>query len=368
MEWYQAELTDTIDSPALLIYPDRIRENIRRAVAMTGTPDRLYPHVKTVKMPAVIRLMMEEGITGFKCSTIAEAEMLAREGASNILYAMQPTGNKIPRLASLVKEFPNSRFSCLVDAATVATEISEYFLAEDQIAGIYIDLNVGMNRTGIYPGTDAFELLTFCSMLKGIRFYGFHAYDGHLRNPDVNERSLEAEAAFAPVQELREAAERSGYGYPSLIAGGSPSFAYHCMQPDRICSPGTFALWDYGYMINCTEQPFEPAAVVFSRVISIPGPDRVCLDLGHKSVAAENPPDQRVHFLNVPGMTMLSQSEEHLVAGVENAYDFKPGDIVYALPWHICPTVALYDQALVIQDHQPAAYWDIPARKRKLTI
>ena len=108
--------------------------------------------------------------------------------------------------------------------------------------------------------------------------------------------------------------------------------------------------------------------MLFSRVISVPAPDRICLDLGHKAVAAENPPDQRVHFLNVKGMTMISQSEEHLVAGIEHAYDYKPGDIVYALPWHICPTVALYDQALVIRDHQPDSYWDIPARKRKLTI
>jgi len=55
-------------------------------------------------------------------------------------------------------------------------------------------------------------------------------------------------------------------------------------------------------------KPFEYAALVISRVISIVDGYTICTDLGHKSVAAENPLP-RVHFLNAPDAVPVAQSE-----------------------------------------------------------
>jgi hypothetical protein len=38
------------------------------------------------------------------------------------------------------------------------------------------------------------------------------------------------------------------------------------------------------------------------------------------------------------------------------------------MPWHICPTVALHSEAIVIEDGKIAGSWKIAARERKLTI
>jgi D-serine deaminase-like pyridoxal phosphate-dependent protein len=88
--WYQIKNTDEINSPGLLVYPDRIERNIQKMVMIAGDIDKLRPHVKTHKMSEIIRLQMKHGIKKFKCATISETEMVARCEANNILLAMQP--------------------------------------------------------------------------------------------------------------------------------------------------------------------------------------------------------------------------------------------------------------------------------------
>ena len=113
--------------------------------------------------------------------------------------------------------------------------------------------------------------------------------------------------------------------------------------------------------------PFAPAALVLTRVISKPGQNRLCLDLGHKAIAAENPPP-RVQFLDLPEATTLMHNEEHLVLETPGAAEFSVGDVLYGIPRHICPTVALHAQAVVIESGRAGPSWKIVARDRILTI
>lgn len=365
MLWYELENTDDIDSPALLIYPDRIRENIARAIEMVGDVERLQPHVKTVKMAEVVRMMQEQGIQRFKCSTIAEAEMLALESAREILFAMQPVGTNIRRFLSLMEKFPGINFSCLIDNSNIAAQISQAATERNLEVDFFIDLNVGMDRTGVMPGQAAEELFTVCRTLPGLSCKGLHAYDGHLRQPDAAQRKLNIIRAFEPVIRLRKKLEEITANPLRLVAGGSPGFYYHSTQPDRFCSPGTFLLWDAGYGENCPEQFFQPAALVLSRMVSAPASEKICLDLGHKSIASESSLNNRVRFLNAVEATPVSHSEEHLVL---NNYAAQPGDLFYGIPWHICPTVALHEKALIVENHKITGTWDIVARKRKISL
>src|SRR5258708_33374193 len=80
-DWFAVDNSGEIPSPALLLYPDRIRENIRRMIRVAGGTNRLRPHIKTHKLAEVVRMQLEEGITKYKCATITEAEMAAGPGA-----------------------------------------------------------------------------------------------------------------------------------------------------------------------------------------------------------------------------------------------------------------------------------------------
>lgn len=115
------------------------------------------------------------------------------------------------------------------------------------------------------------------------------------------------------------------------------------------------------------DQPFCFAALVITRIISIVNETTITTDLGHKSVAADSALP-RVQFLNHPFVETISQSEEHLVAHVPDSSVYKIGDVLYGVPLHICPTVALYEKAIVIENNFAVKWWNVVARNRKITI
>jgi D-serine deaminase-like pyridoxal phosphate-dependent protein len=133
------------------------------------------------------------------------------------------------------------------------------------------------------------------------------------------------------------------------------------------CSPGTFIYWDREYLEGLPEQAFLPAALVITRIVSRPAPDLLCLDLGHKSVASEKVITRRVFFLNAPEAEAVSHSEEHLVLRVNDCSRYQVGDVLFGMPYHICPTCALYERAVTVADHIAGGEWRITARDRKLT-
>jgi D-serine deaminase-like pyridoxal phosphate-dependent protein len=364
--WYAIKNVDELDSPVLVVYPGRVKHNIRQAIAMVGEVNRLRPHVKTHKCAEVARLMMDAGIQKFKCATIAEAEMLAMQNAPDVLLAYQPAGPKLKRFVQLALRYPNTKFACLTDNATVAAEQSRAFAAAGLTINIYLDLNVGMNRTGIIPGAEAVQLYTAMMGLPGLQLMGLHAYDGHIRYPEFAQKEKQGNLAFEPVQQMKEALVKMGLPLPVIIVGGSPSFSVHCQRPGVECSPGTFIYWDHGYSQLCPEQAFLPAAVLITRVVSLPTETRVCTDLGHKSVAAENEIGKRVHFLNADNLEPVAQSEEHLVLEAAPAHAFRPGDLLYALPYHVCPTVALYEKVVLVENGLARQEWRNIARDRSI--
>jgi D-serine deaminase-like pyridoxal phosphate-dependent protein len=363
--WYTAENVDDFDSPALLVYPSRVKENIR-LILESIKPANLRPHVKTNKIAEVCNLMADAGISKFKSATIAESEMLAMAGAPDVLLAYQPTIPKIKRLINLVRKYPGTKFSCLVDQTDSAQAISEWFQKAGLVAKVYIDLNVGMNRTGILP-EQAMGLFKYLLSLPAIQVLGLHAYDGHLKDPDFARRTENCQRAFAPVITLKQELEKFAGRTITLVAGGSPTCFIHGAAGDRECSPGTFVFWDMGNARQLPEQPFQWAAILICRIISIPAPDMICVDLGHKSVAAENP-QPRIFFLNEPEAIPFAQSEEHLVLKVPDAGKFRNGEVLYGVPWHICPSVALYEKALVVENNRITRSWKVVARDREISV
>ena len=363
--WYIIEDADQIDSPALCIYKERVRENIRRLLE-TIPAKQVRPHVKTNKMAEVCQLMMDAGIHKFKCATIAEAEMLGMIQAKDVLIAYPVIGPKIHRFKKLIQKYPGTHYACLIDSAEGARAISAAFENDQLIADVFIDLNVGMNRTGIRV-SKALDFYKTVLKLKGTRVTGLHAYDGHIHDKDFEVRKKKCLEAFQDVPALKNAIESIAGNPVTLVAGGSPSYLIHAAQGDRECSPGTFIFWDKGYKDGLPDQPFDFAALLLCRVISIPTPDTICVDLGHKAVAAENP-QPRVYFLNAPDAIPTAQSEEHLMLTVKNTADFQIGQVLYGVPHHICPSVALYEKAWVIENHRVTGIWEVIARRRKISI
>ena len=366
--WYSIRNAATLDTPALVIYPENVKKNLAVLRSFAGEMQRVRPHVKTNKCPQVSRMMIDAGISKFKCATIAEAEMLAMEKAKDVLLAYQPVGPKASRFCRLQEKYSGTVFSCLVDNQETLKDLSRVAKENGQQIRVFIDLNVGMNRTGIRPGKEAFELFEQAAQSQGIEFTGLHVYDGHLRDADLKVRTQKCDDAFAPVLTLRSEIRKATGRDPVVVAGGTPTFLIHAKRNDVEVSPGTFIFWDRGYQQILSEQPCEFAALVVTRVISVPDEHTVCLDLGHKSIASENAIGQRVYLLDVQGLQPVGHSEEHMVFRSEEKHNYKTGHVIYGVPYHICPTVALYEEASVCRDHIAGDTWPIVARKRKITV
>jgi len=158
--------------------------------------------------------------------------------------------------------------------------------------------------------------------------------------------------------------EQQGIEVEEMACGGTPTFPIHALHPGRTLCPGTPLLWDAGYERAIPDLDFLPAAVVAGRVISKPM-GQICLDLGYKSIASEMA-HPRLHFLEHEMNELANHSEEHLVYKSSEAKQLRVGDIVYALPSHICPTMALHEQVYVVREQVVKETWKVVARKRTI--
>jgi len=360
--WYEIENVDQIDSPALVVYLDKVQNNIDLVIKIAGNVDKLRPHVKTNKIDEVCSMMVRSGITKFKCATISEAEMLTSCDASDVLLAYQPTDIKVHRLINLIQEYPRTRFSCLLDNVENAKIINKICQDNNLTLDVFIDLNVGMNRTGVKP-ENAKYLVEEILKLKHLQIKGIHGYDGHIHDEDVAVRKRNADISYA-LAEIVFNEISPLFSYPLIkVMGGTPTFPIHKDRADTECSPGTFVFWDWGYKHMLQDLSFEYAALLVCRVISIIDENHICIDLGYKSVASESPLP-RVHFLNDSEAKPIAHSEEHLVLEVPDSKNYHIGSVLYGVPVHICPTVALYEKAFVIENNKKVNEWKVVARNR----
>lgn len=366
-DWFTISNINEVDSPALLVFPDRVRKNIEVLKEVLPDLNRLRPHVKTHKSLEVTKILLQSGITKFKCATIAEAEMLGNAKAPDVLLAYQPVGPKAKRLAEIVKAFPETEFSCLVDNEAVANNLNGIFGKNNHRLKVYIDLNIGMDRTGIKPGASAEALFKKYQSMDGIFSVGLHAYDGHLRDEDLEIRTKKCNEGFQPVFTMQKNLAAAGFTEPVIVVGGTTTFPVHAKRQNVVCSPGTFIYWDKGYHDKFAEQHFEFAALVATRIVSKPSTDLVCVDLGHKAIASENALNNRVFFLNASNLEPVGHSEEHLVLKVKGENNYQVGDVLYGVPFHICPTVALHDSVIVVRGNKAVDRWSNLSRNRKIT-
>ena len=340
--------TASIITPALLIYPDKVCHNIQATLDMLdGDANRWRPHIKTAKLQAVLDEYIRHGISIFKCATTLELKTACQAGSQDVLIAISVVGANAIRVKELASAYPATRISVLIESA------SQLQIWRDSSVGVYLDLNSGMNRTGIDPFAIA-EMIELARSL-GIRFRGLHWYDGHVSMPDATQRREIAFSGYDHLMKIVKSFSEAGIAVAEVITSGTPAAPYGHAYPQfnnkdfvhRI-SPGTVIYNDLSSLQQLPDYGYVPAALVLSTVISHPRPGVVTCDAGHKAVSV----DSGVPNCQVVGhadMTPQKPSEEHLPISVSNFHP-KVGEKLYLLPKHICPTVNNFDHALMVRN------------------
>jgi len=365
---YRLRRPDAVLTPALAVYPKLIEANLARLVGRAGDPERLRLHVKTHKTPQIVERALDFGIAKHKCATLAEAAMLAAAGAADVVIAYPLVGPNIARFVALVEQFPNVRFRPIADHADSIAHLASALHQRGHAVEALLDLDVGMGRTGVAIGPVAQDMYWRLATTPGLSAGGLHIYDGHVNDSDVNVRRAKAAKIVEDVLPLLEKIDALGLPMPRLVCGGSGTFPFwaELAQTDRRieCSPGTLVLNDAGYSRRYADLDFPPAAALLTRVVSQPRSNRLTLDLGSKAVSSDSPVTERVRLLDLPDAVIVSHSEEHLVVETPRAKSMNPGQLLYAWPNHICPTVALYPSLLVVEEGDVTGRWQVAARDR----
>ncbi len=351
------ELFQRIQTPALVVYLDKVRANLERMRSLTQDGERWRPHLKTTKIPAVWAELLAAGMRRFKCATVREARHLLAQARSagaldvDLLVAYPLIGPALGELGRLADAHPGAKLAVLA-------EDPEAVAASDSRIGVFVDVNPGMHRTGV-PVTD-FETILAVVEAAGERFRGVHYYDGHLHAGSQSEQQRAVFDCYGPLLELlerlRARCAAPGQFKGEVITSGTPTFVHPmAFEPfekldgfvHRV-SPGTVVFHDRRSEEECGDLGLAPAALVCSRVISHPAPDLATCDAGSKSIAAEAG-DPCAFILGRAELQALTPSEEHLPLRVTGGERPARGDQLLLFPRHVCPTVNLAEEALLIE-------------------
>ena len=345
---YQIKNIESLDTPALVFYEAKVRQNIVRMGEILGGFRRLRPHIKTHKCREILRMQMAAGINRVKCATPKEVRLAAEEGVRDILLAYPIVGPLASQVAALQREFSGITLLVLVDHPAQVAPLARACEAGGVDVGVLVDVNSGMNRTGIEAGAEAIALAELIRKTRGVRFEGLHSYGSPPAPGGPGDRDPVYRRALQTVIDTRKALEGAGIRVPRVVAGNSMDFALAASTAgiDEV-SPGTWILWDKGYETLLPDH-FVYAALVVGRVISRPTPTFFAVDAGYKSVSAD-PAIPHAHVLSVPGSEVVGRWEEHLLVRLAAPSPEPPiGEPTYIVPVHVCSTVNLWDDALVV--------------------
>ena len=340
---YRVVDPDAFETPAMLLFEDKMDHNIRSVCELVGGGQNLIAHVKTHKSEAVARKQIEVGIAGFKCATLKELEMVLQAGARKaILSYPQGQERKIERLCDLTSSYPDAWIATIVSTPFHLDLLDTVATRRKQSLHAMLDLDAGMHRTGIGFGPDATKLYREIDAHPFLQPSGFHLYDGHNHFSDVVQREATAQRNIESLQVFRQQLEAAGMPVPCVVAGGSWSFPYYARTEGMYGSPGTFIYWDAGYRTAMPDMPFRCAALILTQVVDrYPDAGTITTDLGCKAISSDLAVEERAYLLGQDAAQLILQSEEHGVFRISG--ELPPvGDYLLAVPGHICPTTIRY--------------------------
>jgi len=352
-------------TPALAIYPAIVDQNIATTIRLlSGDARRWRPHVKTAKLQFIMHRLVQHGVAQAKCSTTVELSTACAAGIKDVLLAYPVVGATALRVRELAAENPQVQISVLVENPAQAAAW------KGSRIGIFIDVNPGMDRTGIEQDHIPAILEVAAAIANaGLAFRGLHYYDGHLTAPSLQEREKLAHYGYDRLMEIVHAVERSGFRVDEVITSGTPAFAcaatYAPFRESSFvhrASPGTVVFNDASSLGQLPgEWGYQPAAVVVSTVVSHPRANLFTCDAGHKAVSADaGVPTCAV--VGRPGLVPLKPSEEHLPIEVKSGARPAIGEALYLIPRHVCPTVNNFDAALIVTGQGSAVVEPVTAR------
>jgi D-serine deaminase-like pyridoxal phosphate-dependent protein len=329
--------------------------NIARTAALARERGlALRPHVKTHKVPEIAALQLAAGAVGLTVATIGEAEVFVDAGASDVFvaYPLWASAAKAARLDALRS---SARIAVGVDSVPGVANLGH------RVPGleVLVEVDSGHHRSGV-PATEVVPLAT-AARDAGLTVVGVFTFPGHAYGPDAA-----TAAARGEREALLEAGERlRGAGFEVRVLSGGSTPSLTATEPGGATEvrPGVYVFgdaqqWELGL---CAAEAI--ALTVLATVVSA-HPDRIILDAGSKVLGADRAAwaSGFGRLLDHPDARVTALSEHH--ATVVGTGLPGVGETVRVVPNHVCATVNLVDEVVVVRGGVIEARWLVAARGR----
>lgn len=346
---------EELDTPTLTIDLDALEENLDRYQRYyTEHGIGLRPHIKTHKTLAIAAKQMAKGAIGLTCQKVGEAEVMVSGGlAVDILIPFNIIGKqKLERLTALATQ---TRLTVAADSEYTVQGLAEAAQKAGVTLGVIVEVECGMNRTGVATPQGATELAKKIDKAKGLELRGFMGYPTPPASREIIQETI---ALFDKAGLSRE-----------IVSGGSTR---HALEAHLVPELTEYRIGEYptggeGHLRAGRHTVEQCALRVQATVISKPTDDRVILDAGSKTMSASTyqaPHGTSMGYIvQYPDARFYGASEEHGHVDV-SACAKKPeiGERVEVLPVHPCPCVNEHDKMVAVRNGVVEAVWPIYAR------
>ena len=357
---YLGQRKENLDTPALLIDLEIFEANIERLAHYCRDHQTAWrPHSKAHKCPEIARLLLKAGASGITCAKLSEAEVMVAGGIDDILVANQiVTPNKLKRLAALQHR---ARVLTTLDNLQVVEPMGAAAEAEGSVIPVLIDVDIGMNRTGVAPGQPVLDLARKITATPGLVLEGVMGYEGHVIDMHPPEAKLRAcHQALDRLLESRDLLLGEGFPVGIVSAGGTGTYRITAAYPGITeIQAGGGIFMDNLYRQNCAIEDLDFALTVLATVTSR-HPGHIITDTGFKTMSAFHAPPAP---LGRDDLEFKSLSAEHGIFDIkEGCKGPQVGECIELVVGYSDSTNVLHDRFFGLRHGRVEKVWDILGR------
>lgn len=286
---------NSMDTPAVLIDLDAVDHNVQLLHSRLQGSVAWMPPVKAHRSPAFAEYLVRRGnASGIVVMKVAEAEIFARRMKRfppRVIHIANEVvaPSKILRLCHLVKQYPAIEFRVNCDCDQNAADLSNAAKGANVTLNVFVEINIGHNRTGV-DASEAAALAKTIVSKPNLVLGGIAGYEGHLPVLPPEEKTRQTKISHNKLHEARLNIEKAlGIHVASVSAGGSSNYvdALNEKRISELQAGGGVTLADklYLHLAHLASHGHISAVRVESTIVSVQRhPERATSDAGFKSV------------------------------------------------------------------------------------
>jgi len=351
-------------TPAILVDRARLVSNI--AAMQSHCRQRgvaLWPHIKTHKIAAILRMQLDAGAAGATCAKPGEAEAMLASGVRRIFIAYSLSHPGLAgRLRSLAEQ---------LDELILAVTGEPQFIALEKLVGlaglgrvpVLMAVDTGLHREGVRSAAAAARLAGRIRDSDRLDLRGLYTHEGHAYN-------------FSPdgLDSLVASAHATLAGYSREMGGDLPFWPGCSVTATRMAGlprvacvrPGAYVFGDLLLTEKTGAMPAGAvAASVWATVVDLPEPGLALIDAGSKVFGGDRTPEGiAARAMDAPALAVTRLSEEHGFVTGEGVDELEIGMRLRFIPAHVCPVVNLASRIHFVEGEQILESLPVDARGR----